>query len=63
MDVDIHNVNKVYVRNREYGKGSGKFHTLEIEVTTTDRKSETITLFRRGDSKINMIEWKDVVNV
>jgi hypothetical protein len=63
MDVDIHNVNKVYVRNREYGKGSGKFHTLEIEVTTTDGKSETITLFRRGDSKINMIEWKDVVNV
>lgn len=56
MDVAIHDVNKVYVRNREYGKGLGKFHTLEIEVTTTDGKSETITLFRRGDSKINMIE-------
>ena len=63
MEVGIHNVNKVYVRNREYGEGARKFHTLEIEVTTTDGKSETITLYRRGDSKINMVEWKDVVNV
>jgi hypothetical protein len=63
MDINIHNVDKVYVRNRKYGNGVGEFHTLEIEVTTTDGKAGTLTLYRRGDDKINIVEWKDVVNV
>ena len=62
MEIIIHNVDEVYYKNKSYNVGNRKFYTLEIEVTTTDGKSETLVLYKKGDNKIKIGEREEAVN-